>query len=96
MANTESIDVKYVAHLARMQVTDAEAHRFQAQLDHVLEHVRALSELNVDDVEPTAHAVPVHNVYREDEVRPSLPHDQVMQNAPASRNGLILVPRILE
>ena len=90
------IDVKYVAHLARMHLSDDEAEVFQEQLEHILEHVRKLSDLDVSAVEPTAHAVPVHNVLREDEVAPSLDHEQVMDNAPQSRQGLFVVPRILE
>ncbi len=92
----ESIDVKYVAHLARMHLSDDEATVFQKQLDHVLEHVRSLSGLDVDGVESTAHAVPVHNVFREDETSRTLDHDQVMDNAPVARQGLFIVPRILE
>ena len=92
----ESIDVKYVAHLARMQVTDDEVALFEPQLAHILDHVRTLTQLDVDGVEPTAHAVPVHNVYREDETAPSLAHDDAMANAPQTRQGLFMVPRILE
>jgi len=94
--NTDSMDVKYVAHLARMHLSDKEALVFQKQLEHVLEHVRTLSALDVEGVEPTAHAVPVHNVFREDTVTPSLDHQTVMDNAPSSRSGLFIVPRILE
>jgi len=93
---TESIDVIYVAHLARMHISDEEAKTFQGQLEHVLDHVRTLRALNVDDVEPTAHAVPVHNVFREDSVTPCLDHADVMNNAPSPRNGLFMVPKILE
>lgn len=92
----ETLDVKYIAHLARMHITDEEACTFQGQLDHVLEHVRKLSALDVEGVEPTAHAVPVHNVFREDAVTTSLAHDAVMKNAPSARQGLFIVPRILE
>jgi aspartyl-tRNA(Asn)/glutamyl-tRNA(Gln) amidotransferase subunit C len=92
----DSIDVRYVAHLARMHLSDAETELFQGQLNDILEHVDTLSELNVDQVEPTAHAVPVHNVFREDEVAVSLDHQLVMDNAPQARNGLFIVPKILE
>lgn len=90
------IDVKYVAHLARMHLSDNEAEVFQEQLDHILAHVHQLSDLDVSGVEPTAHAIPVHNVFREDVVVDSLAHEQVMDNAPQSRQGLFVVPRILE
>jgi aspartyl-tRNA(Asn)/glutamyl-tRNA(Gln) amidotransferase subunit C len=93
---TDSIDVRYVAHLARMHLSDAEAELFQGQLDEILDQVRTLSELDVEHVEPTAHAVPVHNVFREDRVSASLDHGEVMDNAPQARNGLFIVPKILE
>lgn len=96
MTQTDAIDVKYVAHLARMQLSDDEIATFQSQLEQVLDHVRELSELDVESVEPTAHAVPVHNVFREDQVRPSLDHDAAMANAPQTRQGLFMVPQIIE
>jgi aspartyl-tRNA(Asn)/glutamyl-tRNA(Gln) amidotransferase subunit C len=92
-----SIDVKYVAHLARMHLSDQEVATFQAQLDQVLVYVQALGELNLDHVEPTAHAVPVHNVFREDVVTSAADtHEAVMANAPQHRQGLFVVPRIIE
>ncbi len=90
------MDVRDVAHLARMHITAEEATLFQSQLEHILDHVRDLGELDLDGVEPTAHAVAVQNVFRVDEARPGLPHAQVMANAPQARNGLFMVPRILE
>ena len=96
MESSNELDVRYVAHLARMTLSDEEATLFQQQLELVLGHVRKLGELDVDGVEPTQHAVPVHNVFRADEVASSLPHEQVMANAPQSRNGLFMVPKILE
>lgn len=92
----EMIDVRDVAHLARMNITDAEAALFQEQLDQVLDHVRELGQLNLENIEPTAHAVAVQNVFRADEERPGMAHDAVMANAPQARNGLFMVPRILE
>ncbi len=92
----DEMDVRYVAHLARLSLTDEEADLFQGQLQHVLDYVQELSPLNVADVEPTAHALPLQNVFRADEAAPGLPHEQVMANAPQARNGLFMVPRILE
>lgn len=92
----ESIDIAYVANLARMDLSEEEAQRFQAPLEQILAHARKLGELNVDGVEPTAHAVAVTNVFRKDEVHPSLPHAEVMANAPQARQGLFIVPKILE
>ena len=90
------IDVKYVAHLARIALTPEEEQKLGAQLGHILGYIEKLKELDVDNVEPTAHAVPLANVARPDELRPSLPHDEVMRNAPAQAKGLFVVPKIVE
>jgi aspartyl-tRNA(Asn)/glutamyl-tRNA(Gln) amidotransferase subunit C len=95
MAST-TIDIKYVAHLARINLTPEEETRFGAQLGQVLGYIEKLNQLDVSAVEPTAHAVPMVNVTRPDEVRPSLPHDEAMRNAPAKANGLFIVPKIVE
>ena len=91
-----TIDIKYVAHLARIQLTPEEESRFGAQLGQVLTYIDKLNEVDVSQVEPTAHAVPMVNVTRPDEVQPSLPHEEAMRNAPAKANGLFLVPKIVE
>ena len=90
------IDVKYVAHLARLALTTEEEHKLGAQLGHILGYIEKLKELDVTDVEPTAHAVPLANVTRPDGLRPSLSHDEAMRNAPAQANGLFIVPKIVE
>ncbi len=89
-------DIKYVAHLARIALTPEEEQKLGTQLGHILGHIEKLKELDVSGVEPTAHAVPLMNVTRPDEVRPSLPHNEAMRNAPAQANGLFTVPRIVE
>ena len=95
MASAE-IDIKYVAHLARLHLTPDEEKKFGAQLGNILGYIEKLKELDVTGVEPTAHAVPLVNVTRPDEVRPSLPHDEALRNAPAQANGLFMVPKIVE
>jgi aspartyl-tRNA(Asn)/glutamyl-tRNA(Gln) amidotransferase subunit C len=90
------IDVKYVAHLARIALTAEEEQKLGAQLGHILGYIEKLKELDVANVEPTAHAVPLENVTRPDELRPSLPHDEAMRNAPAQASGLFVVPKIVE
>ncbi|HTA28880.1 MAG TPA: Asp-tRNA(Asn)/Glu-tRNA(Gln) amidotransferase subunit GatC [Candidatus Cybelea sp.] len=90
------IDVKYVAHLARISLTPEEEQKIGAQLGNILTYIEKLKELDVSQVEPTAHAVPLVNVARPDEVRPSLPTDEALRNAPAKANGLFLVPKIVE
>ena len=96
MADANHMDVSYVANLARIALTDEETALFQGQLDQVLEYVEQLGELDVSNVEPTAHAMPLVNVLRADEPGGSLDNDTVTANAPASRDGEILVPKINE
>ena len=95
MSATE-IDVKYVAHLARLALTPEEEQKLGDQLGHILGYIEKLKELDVTNVEPTAHAVPLLNVTRPDELRPSLSHDEAMRDAPAQSNGLFIVPKIVE
>ena len=90
------IDVKYVAHLARLSLTPEEEKKIGAQLSHVLGYIEKLKEADVTGVEPTAHAFPMVNVTRRDEVRPSMSHEDALRNAPAQANGLFLVPKIVE
>jgi aspartyl-tRNA(Asn)/glutamyl-tRNA(Gln) amidotransferase subunit C len=95
MAATE-IDVKYVAHLARISLSPDEEKKIGAQLGNILGYIEKLRELDVSAVEPTAHAVPLINVVRPDEVKPSLSTEDALRNAPAQANGLFLVPKIVE
>ncbi len=90
------IDVKYVAHLARLNLTPAEEQKLSTQLGNILGYIEKLNELDVSNVEPTAHAVPLVNVTRADEVRPSLSNDEALRNAPGKANGLFIVPKIVE
>ncbi len=90
------IDVKYVAHLARIALTPDEEIKLAAQLGGILSYIEKLKELDITGVEPTAHAVPLVNVTRADEIRPSLPHDDALRNAPQQANGLFMVPKIVE
>jgi aspartyl-tRNA(Asn)/glutamyl-tRNA(Gln) amidotransferase subunit C len=90
------IDIKYVAHLARISLTPDEEKKLAAQLSGILGYIEKLKELDVADVEPTAHAVPMVNVTRADKICPSLPHEEAMLNAPKQANGLFIVPKIVE
>ncbi|MGD0016907.1 MAG: Asp-tRNA(Asn)/Glu-tRNA(Gln) amidotransferase subunit GatC [Verrucomicrobiia bacterium] len=90
------IDIRYVSYLARLQLTKAEAAQFSAQLKDILKAVEKLNELDVTNVEPTAHAVPLTNVLRKDEVQPSIASADVMRNAPQQARGLFIVPKIVE
>ena len=90
------IDIKYVAHLARLSLTSEEERVIGAQLEHVLGYIEKLKTADVEGVEPTAHPFPLNNVTRPDETHASLPHEEAMRNAPAQANGLFIVPKIVE
>jgi aspartyl-tRNA(Asn)/glutamyl-tRNA(Gln) amidotransferase subunit C len=92
----DPIDVARVAHLARLALTPEEERQMTGQLENVLQYIEHLKKVDVSDVEATAHAFPLVNVMRPDEVRPSLPHEEAMQNAPEKANGLFIVPKIVE
>jgi aspartyl-tRNA(Asn)/glutamyl-tRNA(Gln) amidotransferase subunit C len=95
MANVD-IDVKYVAHLARLSLSAEEEQKIGAQLGNILGYIEKLKEVDVTGVEPTAHAFPLVNVTRPDEMRPSISHEDALRNAPAKANGLFMVPKIVE
>jgi len=89
-------DVRYTAQLARLNLSDEEIAKFQAQLGQVLEYVEKLSAVDVSGVEPTAHAFTVENVFRADEARPSFTAGEALANAPRSANGLFIVTKVIE
>jgi aspartyl-tRNA(Asn)/glutamyl-tRNA(Gln) amidotransferase subunit C len=96
MSDRLSADVvRHVANLARLDVTDEEVERFSEQLSAIAGHFADIEALDLADVPPTTHALPVTNVLREDEVRPSLDRDAVLAAAPAVEDGRFRVPRIL-
>jgi len=90
------LDVRYVADLVRLHLTDGEIAELQPQLDHVLSYIEQLNEVNVDGIEPTAHASAVYNVFRADVPRDHFTQEQATANAPHSGNGLFLVPKVVE
>ncbi len=90
------IDVKYVAHLARINLTPAEEQKLSTQLGNILGYIEKLNEVDVSGVEPTAHAFPLVNVTRADDIQPSLSHADALHNAPAKAAGLFIVPKIVE
>jgi aspartyl-tRNA(Asn)/glutamyl-tRNA(Gln) amidotransferase subunit C len=88
-------DVAHVARLARLDLTDDELERFTGQLGAVLEHAADIAALDIADVPPTAHPLPLVNVLRTDVATPSLDRDEVLAQAPAAEDGRFRVPRIL-
>lgn len=90
------IDVKYVAHLARLSLSPEEQTEMAAQLGHILAYIEKLREVDVSGIDPTAHAFPLVNVTRRDEVVESLTEEEALRNAPAQANGLFMAPKIVE
>ena len=88
-------EVAHLARLARLAVTDDELDTLAGQLDVILGAVARVSEVAADDIPPTSHAVPLTNVLRADEVRPSIDREMVLLAAPAAQDGRFRVPRIL-
>jgi aspartyl-tRNA(Asn)/glutamyl-tRNA(Gln) amidotransferase subunit C len=95
-ASAEGMNVRYVAQLARLSLSDEEVELLQEQLDQILAHVDELRELEVDDIEPMAHAIDVVNVFRKDEIRRFGEHDVLVNNFPVSRQDQVIVPPIIE
>jgi aspartyl-tRNA(Asn)/glutamyl-tRNA(Gln) amidotransferase subunit C len=90
------IDIEHVARLARLELTDEEKGRLREQLGAILEHAAKVGEVATEDVPPTAYAIPRSNVFRPDELTPSLPTEEVLANAPDAEADRFKVPRIVE
>jgi len=90
------MDIEKVARLARLDLSEEEKVTFGSQLEQILTYMEQLNTLDTSGVEPTSHAIPVYNVFREDEVRPSLPQEEVLAIAPDEEDGHFKVPRIIE
>lgn len=94
--NITKQEVEKVAKLARLELSDVEKAAFTQQLSQILTHVETLKQYDTTGVEPTATVLAQSNVFRIDEVRPSLPVDRAIANAPESADGCFVVPKILE
>ncbi|WP_153126364.1 Asp-tRNA(Asn)/Glu-tRNA(Gln) amidotransferase subunit GatC [Peribacillus tepidiphilus] len=88
--------VKHVAHLARLAITEEEAEKFTKQLADIIEFAEQLNELDTSSVEPTSHVLDMKNVLREDIAKKGLPVEEVLKNAPDHKDGQFRVPSILE
>lgn len=89
-------EVRYIAHLSRVNLEDHEAERLTKDLEHILQYIEKLKELDVTDVKPTSHVLPLQNVYREDNVRPSLSQEEVMKISIVNHKGSFKVPQVIE
>ena len=91
-----TVDVPYLARLARLELTQEEIDLFGSQIGRILDHVEQMNKLDISGIEPTAHAISVFDVIREDAVTESLPKATILENAPHNANGLFLVPKVLD
>lgn len=96
MSSSPDLNVRHVARLARLALTDEEIATFEGQLGRVLEHIEHLKKLDVADVEPTAHTSAVFNVTRQDVPGASLPRGAALGIAPRVANNLVIVPKVVE
>jgi aspartyl-tRNA(Asn)/glutamyl-tRNA(Gln) amidotransferase subunit C len=90
------MDIEKVARLARLELSEEEKVTFGNQLEQVLNYMEQLNQLDTTGVEPTSHAIPLFNVFKEDEVRPSFSQEEVLAIAPDEENGHFKVPKIIE
>jgi aspartyl-tRNA(Asn)/glutamyl-tRNA(Gln) amidotransferase subunit C len=96
MSADSDLNIDYVANLARLALTPEEKARYARQLGDILHYVEKLKQVDVSGVEPTAHASPVFNVWREDVAQPGLAAEQALRNAPAQREQMVVVPKVVE
>jgi aspartyl-tRNA(Asn)/glutamyl-tRNA(Gln) amidotransferase subunit C len=89
-------DVANVALLSRLEFSENELETFTGQMDAILEYADVLNKLNVDNVQPMAHVLPLKNVMRADEVKPSLSRELALSNAPEQEDGYFKVPKVME
>jgi aspartyl-tRNA(Asn)/glutamyl-tRNA(Gln) amidotransferase subunit C len=90
------MDIDKVARLARLELSEEDKETFGTQLEQVLTYMEQLNRLDTAGVEPTSHAIPLYNVFREDETRPSVPREEVLGIGPDQEDGHFRVPRIIE
>lgn len=95
-AEIDERTVRHISHLARLNLSDEQIALFGRQLSSILSYVELLNEVNTDGVEPTAHAIPVTNVFRDDVPTEPLGVDKVLANAPARETPYFKVPKVLE
>lgn len=91
-----ALDIRYVAALARLELSDEEAATYQEQLAGILDYMKKIDELDVGGIEPTAHANPVMNVLRQDEERPGLTQEEVLSNAPKALQGQFGITKVVD
>ena len=96
MDSQKKIDVAYVAKLARLALSDEEVRRLGKQLDDILKYIDKLNEVSTKTAEPMSHVLLLENIYRADEVKPSLPTEEALKNAPLKEGAFFKVPKVIE
>ncbi len=96
MSVPEDLNIDRIAQLARLALTPEEKVKFAAQLADVLTNIEKLKQVDVTGVEPTAHAFPIYNVWADDVAKPGLSVEDALRNAPAQRDNMIVVPKVVE
>lgn len=94
--NGMKIDVRYVAELARLELSEEEIELFQRQLGTIVQYVEKIGELNVDGIEPTLHGRQLVNAFREDVIMPSMDRECALENAPERHDQEFKLPKIVE
>lgn len=89
-------DVQYIAHLSRIYLTDEETEKFTKNLEDILGYIEKLNKLDVSNIKPTSHVLPLKNVFRKDEPRPSLTQKDVVKLSKDSDKGAFKVPQVVE
>ncbi len=90
------MEIGHVAGLARLKLADSEKELFSKQVDSIINYIDKLNELDTSGIKPTAHVLPISNVFREDELKTSLPRDKALQNSPVKDESFYRVPKIIE
>ena len=90
------MEIEHVALLARLKLSDDEKKLFSKQVGSIIDYIDKLDKLSTSEIEPTAHVLPIKNVFREDKLKPSLPREKALQNAPGKNNNFFRVPKIIE
>lgn len=96
MSQPANLNIDRVAELARLALTPEEKARFSSQLGSVLSHIEQLAKIDVTGIEPTAHAFPISNIWAEDVAKLGLSVERALHNAPAQRDHMIVVPKVVE
>jgi len=96
MPSDAPIDIDYLARLARLELSEEEKRTLAPQLEEIIAFVDRLQSVDVEGVEPTAHGIPRFNVWREDRATPPMERAKLLQNAPAQRDGQVVVPKVIE